>query len=113
MTKQDKIAAIFGIGLNAVVVTIVLFASTIFIASILAFPAPWKQKILGILLGILAIQCFNIIRIGVLFYLGLHHRALFETVHVYVAQSILIAVAAALWLFWSAWVGKQPEVESR
>jgi len=32
MTKQDKIAAIFGIGLNAVVATIVLFASTNIIA---------------------------------------------------------------------------------
>jgi hypothetical protein len=32
MTKQDKIATIFGIGLNVVVATIVLFVSTNFIA---------------------------------------------------------------------------------
>jgi hypothetical protein len=32
MTKQDKIATILGIGLNAVVITIVLFASTNIIA---------------------------------------------------------------------------------
>jgi hypothetical protein len=32
MTKQDKIATIFGIGLNAVVATIVLFVSTNLIA---------------------------------------------------------------------------------
>ena len=32
MTTQDKITTIFGIGLNAVVVTIVLFASTNIIA---------------------------------------------------------------------------------
>jgi hypothetical protein len=32
MTKQDKIAIIFGIGLNVVVATIVLFASTNIIA---------------------------------------------------------------------------------
>lgn len=32
MTKQDKIASIFGITLNAVVATIVLFASTNIIA---------------------------------------------------------------------------------
>ena len=32
MTKKDKIATIFGIGLNAVVITIVLFASTNIIA---------------------------------------------------------------------------------
>jgi hypothetical protein len=32
MTKRDKIVSIFGIGLNAVVVTIILFASTNIIA---------------------------------------------------------------------------------
>jgi hypothetical protein len=32
MTKQDKIAILFGWGLNTLVVTIILFASTNFIA---------------------------------------------------------------------------------
>jgi len=32
MTKQDKIAAIFGLALNGVVATILLFASTSIIA---------------------------------------------------------------------------------
>ncbi len=32
MTKRDKIVSIFGIGLNAVVATIILFASTNIIA---------------------------------------------------------------------------------
>jgi hypothetical protein len=32
MTKEDKVVTIFGIGLNAVVATIVLFASTNIIA---------------------------------------------------------------------------------
>ncbi|MBU0755854.1 MAG: exosortase H [Planctomycetes bacterium] len=88
-----------------------LVATLIFIAAIIAFPATIKHKAWGILLGVLAIQCFNICRIGVLFYLGLYHKNLFETVHVYVAQSILIAVAAALWLLWSIRAGRQPGLD--
>jgi exosortase H (IPTLxxWG-CTERM-specific) len=85
-----------------------LVAVLIFISAVLAFPASLKHKVMGIVLGTLVIQGFNVIRIGVLFYLGLHHRELFEAVHVYVAQSILIAIAAALWLFWSARFSRQP-----
>jgi exosortase H (IPTLxxWG-CTERM-specific) len=86
-----------------------LVATLIFIAAILAFPSSLKHKILGVLLGCVIIQGFNVFRIGLLYYLGLHHKTLFETVHIYVAQSILIAIAAALWLIWSAWAGKRPE----
>lgn len=88
-----------------------LIATLIFIAAILAFPASWKHKLLGMLVGILILQSFNVVRIGVLYYLGLYHKSLFDTVHVYVAQSILIAVAAALWLLWSLKAGRQPELD--
>jgi len=90
-----------------------LIATLIFIAAVLAFPSSWKHKFLGILMGIAAIQCFNIVRIGALYYLGLYHKSLFETVHVYVAQSILIAVAAALWLFWSLKAERRPGLDGR
>lgn len=85
-----------------------LVATLIFISAIIAFPSSWKYKLLGILMGIVALQAFNVIRIGVLFYLGLYHPKLFDMVHIYVAQSILIAIAAALWLLWSLWAGKEP-----
>jgi exosortase H (IPTLxxWG-CTERM-specific) len=85
-----------------------LVATLIFISAIVAFPASWKYKLLGVLLGIIALQAFNVIRIGVLFYLGLYHPKLFDMVHIYVAQSILIAIAAALWLLWSLWAEKEP-----
>jgi exosortase H (IPTLxxWG-CTERM-specific) len=88
-----------------------LVATLIFIAAILSFPSSLKHKITGILMGIVAIQCFNVFRIGLLYYLGMYHKELFEMVHVYVAQSILIAVAAALWLLWSIRAGRQPELD--
>ena len=85
-----------------------LVAVIVFLAAILAFPSTWKEKLFGFLLGLVVIQGFNVIRIGVLYYLHLHQRKLFDMVHIYVAQSILIVLAAALWLFWSARCSGKP-----
>ncbi|MEO7432479.1 MAG: exosortase H, partial [Dokdonella sp.] len=45
-------------------------AVIILVSAMLAFPAPWKHKMIGIGLGFLAIQALNIVRIISLFYLG-------------------------------------------
>jgi len=51
-------------GCNGVEATIVL------IAAMLSFPAPWKRRLLGLAIGIVAVQGLNIIRVISLFYLG-------------------------------------------
>ena len=38
--------------------------------AILAFPAPWKNKLVGLLAGTVAVQGLNVIRVISLFYLG-------------------------------------------
>src|SRR5436309_728130 len=51
-------------GCNGVEATIVL------LAAILAFPAPWKNKLTGLVVGTIAVQGLNIVRVISLFYLG-------------------------------------------
>ena len=51
-------------GCNGVEATIVL------LAAILAFPAPWSDKLVGLAAGIVAVQGLNIVRVISLFYLG-------------------------------------------
>ena len=51
-------------GCNGVEATIVL------LAAILAFPAPWKHKLVGLAVGIVAVQGLNVVRVISLFYLG-------------------------------------------
>ncbi len=73
----------------------------IFAAAVLAFPAPWRVKLLGLLGGIVAIQLLNLVRIVSLFYIGLYWPALFAKSHIVVWQMIIILFGVALWLVWA------------
>jgi len=56
---------------------------------------------MGILIGIPAIFIINQLRVVSLFYLGRSHPAVFEEVHVYVWQPIIIVFAILVWHFWA------------
>ena len=70
-----------------------LEAVMIYCVAVLTFPATWKNRILGIVLGFLVIQVLNLIRIVALAYSAVYHKELFDLVHLYVAQGVMIAVA--------------------
>lgn len=85
-----KIAA----GCNGVEATIILFAA------ILAFPATWKHKALGFLLGFLAIHVANLARIITLFYIGQWNEEVFEWAHLYIWQALILLDVIIVWLLW-------------
>lgn len=70
----------------------------IYAIAIIAFPAPWKKRLLGIAAGLLIIQVINIFRIVGLAYAAVNHRELFKILHIYVAQGIMIAIALGIFL---------------
>jgi len=75
-------------------------AVIILVAAILAFPSPWKHKMVGIGLGFIAIQALNLVRIISLFYLGQWDRTWFEWFHLYLWQALIVLDALAVWLIW-------------
>lgn len=77
-----------------------LEAILIFACGILAFPAPWRSKVVGLLLGFLGIQLFNVVRIVALYYTGVFKPAWFSTAHVLVWQSLVILFAVSMWILW-------------
>ncbi len=77
-----------------------LEAILIFVAGIVAFPAPWQRKVLGALVGFVAIQAFNVIRVVSLFYIGIYRPAWFQISHALVWQSLVIVFGVVLWLVW-------------
>jgi exosortase H (IPTLxxWG-CTERM-specific) len=81
-------------GCNGVEATIVL------VAAMLAFPAPWKNKIIGLAIGIIAVQGLNIVRIISLFYLGQWNYDVFEWAHLYVWQALIMLDVLIVWLLW-------------
>ena len=75
-------------------------AVIILIAAMLAFPAPWKNKLAGIGIGFLAIQAMNIVRIISLFYLGQWSRLWFDWFHLYLWQALIVLDALVVFLVW-------------
>lgn len=77
-----------------------LEALLVFVSGVLAFPAPWGKKLLGVLLGFFAIQAVNVVRVVSLFYIGVFWPSWFSATHVFVWQSLIIIFGVVLWIVW-------------
>jgi len=94
---RDKVSG-FGVrierGCNGLEAVIILFAA------IFAFPAPFKNKLIGFTAGFFAIQLLNLVRIISLYYLGQWNYTAFEWFHLYLWQALIILDALVVWLIW-------------
>ena len=76
-------------------------AALLLVAAMLAFPASAKRRAQGIAAGLAVTQGVNVLRIVSLFWLGVHHRAVFELFHAAVWQTALILLGVGIFLAWS------------
>lgn len=77
-----------------------LEAVLIYAVAILSFPAGWIKKLIGIAVGFIIIQVINLLRIVGLAYSGVYYRDIFDLLHIYIAQGIMIAVALGVFLIY-------------
>ena len=77
-------------------------AMLILLASIVAFPASLKARAAGLILGAIAVQLLNAVRIVTLYLLGAYQPRLFDLFHTAVWQIVIILAAIGIFLFWSA-----------
>jgi exosortase H (IPTLxxWG-CTERM-specific) len=82
-------------------------------AAILAFPATLRSRLSGLAVASVAIELLNLVRLSSLFWLGEHHRRVFDFVHVAVWQSLVILAAIAIFVLWSWKFAEKPLAESR
>jgi exosortase H (IPTLxxWG-CTERM-specific) len=75
-------------------------AAILLIAAMLAFPAPWKHRLIGVIAGLAAVQLLNVVRILSLFYLGQWNLAAFEWAHLYLWQALIMLDVLVVWLLW-------------
>ena len=88
-------------------------AAIILIAAMLAFHAPWRQRLIGIALGVTTVQALNILRILSLFYLGQWNKTVFEWAHLYVWQALIMLDVLLVFLVWLRWLsGTKHEVST-
>jgi exosortase H (IPTLxxWG-CTERM-specific) len=80
-------------------------AAMILAAAILAYPAPWLKKLTGMVIGVLAIQVLNVVRIISLYYLGAWSQKALDIAHLYVWPGLIILDALVIFLLWIHWLG--------
>ncbi len=93
--ESDRFAVNIRNGCNGVETMI------IFLAAVLAFPSTWKSRGIGLVLGILAIQIVNLVRVVALFLTGVYFPDFFASSHTVVWQTVVILFGVLLWIFWA------------
>ena len=85
-------------------------AAIILIAAMLAFPAPWMYRLVGILAGLTAVQLLNVLRVISLFYIGQWSMQAFEWAHFYVWQALIMLDVLIVWLIWIRKLPRRPSL---
>ncbi len=83
-------------------------AMIVLIAAILAYPSPWKHRLMGIVAGVAAIQVLNLVRIVSLFYIGQWSLKVFEWAHLYGWQVLIMLDVLIVWLLWLRTIPRNP-----
>jgi exosortase/archaeosortase family protein len=69
-------------------------------SAVLAFPAPWRARLMGLAAGAAVLWAYNLLRIFVLVGVLRWKPGWFEFVHVYMWQTITLVVVFGLFLAW-------------
>ena len=86
-------------------------ASIVLLSAVLAFSAPWRQKLVGFLVGFGAVQAMNLLRIISLFYLGQWNRTTFEWGHLYIWQVLIMLDVLIAFLIWLRFLPRPAHTE--
>ncbi len=73
-------------------------------AAMLAFPATWFQKAVGLVAGLTVLNALNFVRICGLYFVGGLWYPEFHRAHLVYFPIFLIAMTVAVWILWVRWV---------
>ncbi len=77
------------------------------LAAIAAFPAPWRHRLGGAVLGLLLLHAINIARVAGLYALLATDVRLFHAVHEFMAPSVTVL---GICLYYVAWCAQSPGI---
>ena len=78
-------------------------ASLLLGAAILAFPASFKQRLIGVVAGIGLLQTINLVRIVSLLYLNCWSPAWFNFFHAYLWDALIMLDGVVTFIGWCRW----------
>lgn len=77
-----------------------VYVAILFAAAVLAFPAPWRARALGLAAGLLLLFGINILRLASLGVILQHRPAWMPLFHEYLWQVLFILIVAAIYVAW-------------
>lgn len=80
-----------------------LDVQAMFTAAVLAFPARWVARLIGLASGLAAIFVINTARLVTLYYAGSYSSSLFKTLHEEVFVLVIVALVCGMFLLWATW----------
>jgi len=78
-----------------------VFATSIYLAAVLGYPASIIEKVLGCVIGAPFLALVNIVRLVCMFFVGIFFPKLFHFFHVYLWQGIFIIFVIVIWMLWA------------
>ena len=76
-------------------------------AAVFAYPAALRSRLAGLIVGAVAIQLLNLVRIISLYYLVRWSAPAFEFAHLYLWQALIMLDVLVVWLVWLRWVTRR------
>jgi archaeosortase B (VPXXXP-CTERM-specific) len=77
-----------------------VFVLVIYAAFLLAYPASWLQRLVGIAGGVLVLEVVNVVRLVLLTMIASSWPQLFDYFHEYIWQGVFVALLALLVAIW-------------
>lgn len=97
---QDNVLTIPGFSVRILDLCNGVEATLLLWTAMLAFPAPWRYRLIGLLLGWIGVQSLNLARIVSLVYLGAWKPEWFHWVHWYVWDALILLDVLLIFLLW-------------
>jgi len=103
-TVEGVIVSAGGFSVKIIYECSAIFVFIPFISFVLAYPTSLKNKAIGLIFGIPSLFVVNALRLTVVFFTGLWRPDLFEYVHAYLWQTIMIILVFISCLAWLHYV---------
>jgi len=105
---NDKLVSFHGFSVMIIEECTGIYEVLIFVAAVVAFPTGWRDKAIGLGLGVPLLYAFNVVRILFLIVVGHRWPDAFEFMHLYFWQATLIVMITSVWLLWINMVVRRP-----
>lgn len=100
VSVRGAVVAAPGFAVDVIPECTALFPAGLYLSFLAAYPAPAGKRLTGLAAGLPAIWAGNLLRLALVFVIGLRDRGLFDAVHVYFGQVFTVGLVFMACLIW-------------